>query len=629
LTLLGTDYTAGLSSKLPLKDLLVAVGDRFHGDLLVILDQFEEYFLYHPGAGPDTFAREFAQAANHPGLPASFLIALRDDAVSRLDRFKPLIPCLFSNYLRLGHLSAEDARAAMLNPIVRYNDLPENRRGAPGTYSIEPKLVDEVIAQVQAGRVLIGQVGQGSTAAVPSAAVETPFLQLVMTRLWDAEVQQKSCVLRFETLDKLGGAEVIVKGHLEAALSGLSPKEKSYCAAMFPHLVTPSGTKIAHTVVNLARFARVDSPDVISPLLEKLAASERRILAPVAPLDGRPGQLQYEIYHDSLAQAVLSWQARYEADREREARAKEKHRILVYAVAFGIAFLIAAAGGGVAVWQWRVANVERRNARIAEAAALAAKSESDAARLRAEIAEADRNKNLALAQQLGDQLKNKESEADRLRQQATQQSQSPRGQNPDPSNDKILADVIRQRDSLQSQLNALRSNATAVPPARKSSTPSIVAFTASPSDQMAVLTWKVDGSVDRVTLDPGGMPVKPEGSLKVRAAPETYTLTATGGGGKVSRTVQVSAAEPIKIVSFTANSPTGHPSAAISIRHGDYATLSWSVTGSATGVTISPDNFRGANSGSIQVRPDVTTEYTLTPKGVTLESRKVKITVKK
>ena len=32
----------------------------------------------------------------------------------------------------------------------------------------------------------------------------------------------------------------------------------------------------------------------------------------MAPADGRLGEEQYEIYHDSLAPAVLSWQARYE-----------------------------------------------------------------------------------------------------------------------------------------------------------------------------------------------------------------------------------------------------------------------------------------------------------------------------
>src|SRR4051794_10366633 len=48
--------------------------------LLIILDQFEEYFLYHPlDAGPDSFAAEFARAVNRPGLPAGFIVSIRED----------------------------------------------------------------------------------------------------------------------------------------------------------------------------------------------------------------------------------------------------------------------------------------------------------------------------------------------------------------------------------------------------------------------------------------------------------------------------------------------------------------------------------------------------------------------
>jgi len=51
-----------------------------------------------------SFAIEFARAVNHPRLNVSFLIAMREDALSRLDRFKGRIPNLFDNYLRIGHL---------------------------------------------------------------------------------------------------------------------------------------------------------------------------------------------------------------------------------------------------------------------------------------------------------------------------------------------------------------------------------------------------------------------------------------------------------------------------------------------------------------------------------------------
>src|SRR5262249_37351286 len=58
-------------------------------DLLLILDQFEEYFLYHPDeAGDGTFACEFPRAVNVRGLHANFVVAIREDAYTLLDRFE-------------------------------------------------------------------------------------------------------------------------------------------------------------------------------------------------------------------------------------------------------------------------------------------------------------------------------------------------------------------------------------------------------------------------------------------------------------------------------------------------------------------------------------------------------------
>ena len=57
--------------------------------LLVVLDQFEEFLLYH-GADWDPGAPgfELARAMNATDLWANFLIAIRQDAVAGLNRFK-------------------------------------------------------------------------------------------------------------------------------------------------------------------------------------------------------------------------------------------------------------------------------------------------------------------------------------------------------------------------------------------------------------------------------------------------------------------------------------------------------------------------------------------------------------
>jgi hypothetical protein len=216
--------------------------ERIDGDLLIILDQFEEYLAYHPGeASEGTFAGEFSQAVNRPDLRVNFLLSIRDDALAKLDRFKGQIPNLFDNYLRLDHLDRDAARVAIERPIDEYNRL---RGPVDPEVEIEATLVEAVLEQLEplAGQAVLSQIGRGRVGDGPApkrAQIETPYLQLVMTRLWDEELRAGSHILRLETLNQLGDAEQIVRSHLDAAMRALPGDERDVAARVFNHLVTP------------------------------------------------------------------------------------------------------------------------------------------------------------------------------------------------------------------------------------------------------------------------------------------------------------------------------------------------------------------------------------------------------
>jgi Novel STAND NTPase 1 len=283
--------------------------ERVDGDLLIILDQFEEYFLYHPQEdGEGTFAIEFPRAVNRPDLRANFLVSIREDSLAKLDRFKGRIPNLFDNYLRIEHLDREAARMAIENPIERYNRLQVTDEQR---VSIEAALVEAVLDQLRTGQVMLGESGGGIVKGEKAETrIETPYLQLVMTRLWNEEMRTGSHVLRLETLNRLGGAERIVKTHLDMTMSALPPNEEDIAARVFHYLVTPSGTKIAHSVRDLAEYAKLPETR-LAPVLEKLSGTAIRILCSVAPPAGLPVALRYEIFHDVLAPAIMDWRARY------------------------------------------------------------------------------------------------------------------------------------------------------------------------------------------------------------------------------------------------------------------------------------------------------------------------------
>jgi WD40 repeat protein len=307
-------------------------------EAFLIFDQFEEYFLYHE-RGP-----------LHEALPALLerphvhvLLALREDALARLDAFQALIPNVLANRLHLDHLDASAARAAIVGPLDRWNAVvpPDDRMG------IETKLVDAVLAQVTAG----------------PDRIEAPYLQLVMERIWDEEREAGSSKLRASTLGRLGGARAIVSAHLERALSSLPPREAEIATSALKFLVTPSRTKISHSFDDLVGYTD-ESPVELQDVLERLAS--QRILRAV---EGE----RYEIFHDVLAEPVLAWRREFEAkaavERERAASTRRHRRLTVLAVgatllaaALALLTVYAFAQRGEAGKQRRAAQVQADNA---------------------------------------------------------------------------------------------------------------------------------------------------------------------------------------------------------------------------------------------------------------------------
>ena len=299
---------------LPLDEILFSATQAFGGTLLVILDQFEEYFLYHPESERETvFDSEFARAVNREDVDANFLVAMREDSLSRLDRFRARIPNMLGNSLRLRHLDAPSARDAMRKPLEVY----ASQYPTESPMSIEDELVELLIEDIQVEKLLIGQGGRGvvekADGAEGDVRIEAPFLQLVLTRLWNEERAQGSQVMRLETLEALGGAGRIIRTHMDSAMNALLPEEQETAAGIFRYMVTPSGTKIAYTVTDLEYYAKSSRP--LEPVLKKLAQGNVRIMRPVTS-PGEPGVIRYQIYHDVLAPAVLDWRARFENSKQ-------------------------------------------------------------------------------------------------------------------------------------------------------------------------------------------------------------------------------------------------------------------------------------------------------------------------
>ncbi len=334
-------------------------------DVYLVLDQAEEYFLYHADeSGPGTFAEALPSVLAAP-LRVNVLVSLREDSLAKLDRFTGRIPGLFANTLRLDRLDRAAAQAAIVRPVERFNELTGS------DVAVEAELVERVLEEVGAGQIEPAPLGGlGAVEGVADGArIEAPYLQVVMQRLWDEERLAGSDLLRLETLERLGGAQKIVEEHLQGAMDELTPSEKDVAARLFNHLVTPSGTKIAHELPDLVDFGEVP-PAELQPVLSIL--TNRRILRSLE----EGGGSRYEIFHDVLAQPMLAWRAAHETEREleheREA-AERRHRRLLAVIVVGAILLAAmSAVTAYALSQRSEAEEQAREARAHQLEALSA-----------------------------------------------------------------------------------------------------------------------------------------------------------------------------------------------------------------------------------------------------------------
>jgi hypothetical protein len=386
---------------------------QFSGQLLVILDQFEEYLLYHPEKAAGAFDSALAKSVNHRDRGAHFLLGLRDEGLARLDRFSKRIPNLLGNTIRLQRLSLASARDAIEGPLRVYND-----RQPPGASCVEmaADLIPAILEQVRADRVSAGVAfgrGEVSAPAASSEEVETTYLQLVLEALWTQREQQgDTLVVGLSALDRLGGAQAIAKRHFDQHLDRLrkaEPLVDTIVVDVFPYLVTPTGSKIAQTEEDLVALSSINATKVRWFLGELVTARLLRLTDP-------PERL--EIFHDALAASFLACRnelviQRAQAQRETElAEAARKRRMrFALLVVTSLTLLLAA----LTYWALEQARTERTlrtagelrtsEAEIRRKEAVAQKASAEerlaAGRLALQAREAELDGRIAEAKELG------------------------------------------------------------------------------------------------------------------------------------------------------------------------------------------------------------------------------------
>jgi WD40 repeat protein len=317
---------AGVAPAPDLGDVVLAASGAEHRRVMLVLDQFE-HALAEDADG--NLVEQLATTLLRPDLAVSALIAIREDALAELDRFEGRLPGIFDVALRLEYLDREAGADAIRAPLRAWAQQTDEQ------VEVEDALVDAVLDAVPAGRAASG--------------VETAQLQLVMARVWEAERDAGSSLLRERTFAALGGADGIVREHVRDALDAMPAAERDLASVVLDRLVTPSGARIAHLTGDLADYAHSDTA-MLRPVLERLSAA--RVLRPVTAAG--TGAARFEVYHELLADAILAWLTEHEAARrEALASARSRKRVLSLVAVAAVAVVVAVVLAGALIAEKR------------------------------------------------------------------------------------------------------------------------------------------------------------------------------------------------------------------------------------------------------------------------------------
>ena len=246
--------------------------------IIVILDQMEEFFTVQSADQRAEFVAELAGCLDDDLLPVSWIIALRDEWFGQLGTFRPQIRQPYANEYLLRPLNRQEARDVIIHPA--------EQRGV----SYEASLVDKLLNDL------------GSNEIGPAQ------LQLVCSGLYD--LLNGSLEITNDMYRQAGGVKGILRGHLDRVLSRDLPLEQREGArAVLDALVTSDRRRALRTFDELAVELKMLglSEEVIREMLGYLVDSRLLKVVEVDVDEAAPDQgvtLAYELAHDYLLDEI-------------------------------------------------------------------------------------------------------------------------------------------------------------------------------------------------------------------------------------------------------------------------------------------------------------------------------------
>lgn len=265
----NSEFASSLTNE-PLDDFLRHITNILGAKtmLVLILDQFEEFFYRVQEIDQNSFIDSLVRCVNNPSLNVHWLLSLRKEYFSDLTSFRPGIPDPFENTFYLQPMSRAEAEEAIAKP-ARLKKI-----------DFEKGLIPELLNDL------------GDEQILP------PHIQLVCSALVD-HMHNKQLKFTHAEYVKSGRAQGILKNHLERVLTQKVPKNRIIlCQQVLEGLVTSTQKRVLRTEQELfavlENYSQVQVRDTIS-----LLATNRLLRG--EDTDKGPA---YELAHDILLDEI-------------------------------------------------------------------------------------------------------------------------------------------------------------------------------------------------------------------------------------------------------------------------------------------------------------------------------------
>lgn len=242
--------------------------------LVLLFDQFEEFFLFQPPSVREAFVRELASWVE-ADLNIRVVLVIRQEFLAHLTELESVLPDLLQNRIWVRRISREQAREVILGPC--------RVCGVTVEEGLAETLLDDLTRS--------------------GGGVELPILQVVMDSLYRraAGTDPENPALTLAGYQGMGKVESILARFVEETVNAHPRPDR--VRQVLKALITPEGTKRISSSEqicdNAAPFGEPIEPEELAPILRSLI--DRRVLREDA--DNR----LYELRHDALAATIRQW----------------------------------------------------------------------------------------------------------------------------------------------------------------------------------------------------------------------------------------------------------------------------------------------------------------------------------